>query len=205
MPAEVRAKLFEPFFTTKGVRGTGLGLAVVYGILERHGGTIAVASAPGEGTTFTLTFQVAPESAAPASASPPAAPSPPALRLLVVDDEPLVRQTLVTLLRATGHSASEAVDGPSALACLEQAAVDVVITDLGMPGMSGWELAGAIKARWPSLPILLLTGWQEQMPEDEGNRQFVDAILGKPVRLGDLVRALEEILARERSREESPG
>jgi CheY-like chemotaxis protein len=191
MPAEVRAKLFEPFFTTKGVKGTGLGLAVVYGIVERHRGTIAVASTPGQGTTFTLTFRRASETCPIAAAPAEAAPVAPALRLLVVDDEPLVRQTLVTLLQAVGHTVDEAPDGPTALARLQETPADVVLTDLGMPGMSGWELAGAIKRQYPHLPVLLLTGWQDQMPEDEANRQHVDAILGKPVRLG----VLREVLA----------
>jgi PAS domain S-box-containing protein len=193
MSPEVQSKIFEPFFTTKGVKGTGLGLAVVYGILKRHGGTIAVASAPGQGTTFTLTFQRAPE-ARPAPEAPAAPqPAPSVLHLLVVDDEPLVRQTLVMLLRAIGHSVSEAPDGPTALARLRQTPVDLVLTDLGMPGMSGWELAGAIKQQHPTLPILLLTGWQEQRPEDAANRQHVDAILGKPVRMETLREALAEL------------
>jgi PAS domain S-box-containing protein len=190
MSTDVQAKLFEPFFTTKGVKGTGLGLSVVYGIMERHGGTIAVASIPGQGTTFTLTFQRASETCPVAAPPAEAASDVPALRLLVVDDEPLVRQTLVTLLQAIGHIVDEAADGPTALARLQQAPADVVLTDLGMPGMSGWELAGAIKAQSPHRPVLLLTGWQDQMPEDAANRQHVDAILGKPVRL----EALREVL-----------
>jgi hypothetical protein len=139
----VQAKVFEPFFTTKGVRGTGLGLAVVYGILERHGGTIAVDSTLGRGTTFTLTFQRTPAAtqvSEPVASAAPVAP----LTLLVVDDEPLVRTTLATLLRTLRHTVLEAADGPGALALLGTETVDCVLTDLGMPDMNGWELARAV-------------------------------------------------------------
>ncbi len=193
MPPEVQEKLFEPFFTTKGVKGTGLGLAVAYGIMARHGGTITVASAPRQGTTFTLTFLRA-------SAAAPAAAPATALRvlqeplsLLVVDDEELVRKTFAMLLRTAGYSVVEAADGPSALAAFATTHVDVVLTDLGMPGMSGWELARRLKGQSPGLPVILLTGWQDQAPGDEADRRSVDAILGKPVRLAELSRVIQEI------------
>jgi PAS domain S-box-containing protein len=194
MPPEIQAKIFEPFFTTKGVQGTGLGLAVVYGIVERHGGTIAVASALGQGTTFALTFQRATEAeAAPA----PPAPAAPLLRsprrLLVVDDEPGVRQTLARLLRHASHQVVEAPDGPAALALLATTPVDLVITDLGMPEMNGWELARRIQAARPGLPVILLTGWQDQAPEEAGDRAAVDAILGKPVQLPALLQAIRDL------------
>jgi signal transduction histidine kinase/CheY-like chemotaxis protein len=193
MPPEVQEKLFEPFFTTKGVKGTGLGLAVVYGIMARHGGNITVTSAPRQGTTFTLAFlraSATPPTTAPAAALP-ALQTP--LSLLVVDDEDLVRQTLAMLLRTAGHSVVEAADGPNALAALVATPVDAVITDLGMPGMSGWELARRLKGQSPGLPVILLTGWQEQAPGDEADRRSVDAILGKPVRLDELSRVIQEI------------
>ena len=193
MPPEVQEKLFEPFFTTKGVKGTGLGLAVAYGIMARHGGTITVASAPRQGTTFTLTFLRA---SAGALADAPAAAFPvlqAPLSLLVVDDEDLVRQTLTTLLRTAGYSVVEAADGASALAALATTHVDVALTDLGMPGMSGWELARRLKGQSPGLPVILLTGWQDQAPGDEADRRSVDAILGKPVRLAELSRVIQEI------------
>jgi len=188
MPAEIQAKLFEPFFTTKGVQGSGLGLAVVYGIVERHGGTIRVASAPGKGTTFTLTFQSAAQASTPPATAPFAAAE--ACRFLMVDDESVVREALAALLRAVGHTVTEAADGPSALALLATTAVDVVCTDLGMPGMSGWEVARQVKARRPDLPVILLTGWSEQAVGNEPNRQWVDAVLGKPVRLAEFLATL---------------
>jgi CheY-like chemotaxis protein len=134
-----------------------------------------------------------------ASATVPAAPAAalPVLQiplsLLIVDDEDLVRQTLATLLRTAGYDVVEAPDGPSALAALATTPVDAVLTDLGMPGMSGWELARRLKEQSPGLPVILLTGWQEQAPGDEADRRSVDAIVGKPVRLGELSRVIQEI------------
>jgi signal transduction histidine kinase/ActR/RegA family two-component response regulator len=191
MPEDVRQKIFEPFFTTKGVKGTGLGLAVVYSILERHGGRVAVASAPGQGTTVTLTFQAAPAGLAAPAAAPSRRSAP--RRLLLIDDEPLVRTTLGSLLRAMGHTVSEAASGADGLATLAAHPVDCVLTDLGMPEMTGWDVARAVRARHPILPIVLLTGWGEQAPGDVAEIPLVDRVLGKPVRLEDLLDTIAEL------------
>jgi CheY-like chemotaxis protein len=114
----------------------------------------------------------------------------------VVDDEAGVRRTLARLLKLAGHTVLEAPDGPSALATLATAPVDLVITDLGMPEMSGWTLARRVKAAHPGLPVLLLTGWQDQAQGDEGDRAAVDAVFGKPVKLPELVRAIAALGAR---------
>jgi signal transduction histidine kinase/CheY-like chemotaxis protein len=196
MTAEVQAKVFEPFFTTKGVRGTGLGLAVVYGILERHGGAITVTSAVGQGTTLILTLQRAGTPVVPASPAPRAPSRPPARRLLVVDDEAGVRRTLARLLKLAGHQPVEASDGPHALEILAETPVDCVITDLGMPEMNGWELARCVRRAHPGLPILLLTGWQDQAPQAPGDQAAVDAVLGKPVQVGTLLAAIEAATGR---------
>jgi PAS domain S-box-containing protein len=187
MSDDVRQRIFEPFFTTKGVKGSGLGLSAVYGIMIRHGGQIIATSAPGHGTTFTLRFRAVPDAVPPYEAgnTVPRSPS----RLLVIDDEPFVRSTVAGLLRAAGHAVVEADSGAAGLKRLSEAAVDCVITDLGMPGMTGWEVAQAIKARTPQLPVLLLTGWADQAEKDAGS-SAVDGILHKPVRLNDLLRAI---------------
>ncbi|MCX5733138.1 MAG: GAF domain-containing protein [candidate division NC10 bacterium] len=191
MPEDVRQKIFEPFFTTKGVKGTGLGLAVVYSILERHGGRVAVASAPGQGTTVTLHFQAAVAGIAAPAAAPPLRSAP--RRLLLIDDEPLVRTTLGSLLRAMGHTVTEAASGADGLATLATHPVDCVLTDLGMPEMTGWDVARAVRARHPILPIVLLTGWGEQAPGDVAEMSLVDRVLGKPVRLEDLLDTIAEL------------
>ena len=192
MSEEVRKRIFDPFFTTKGKLGSGLGLSVVYGIMERHGGRIDVDSVPGGGATFTLRFRVAPAMAA----APSARQGGPmrARRLLLVDDDPTVRRTLANLLRTAGHEVIEADGGSEGLARLADSSVDLILTDLGMPGVSGWDVARASRERHPRLPVVLLTGWGDQ-PGMEGSRErrLVDRVLGKPIRLEDLQAVIAEL------------
>jgi signal transduction histidine kinase/CheY-like chemotaxis protein len=193
MAEAVRQRIFEPFFTTKGTKGTGLGLSVVYGIMERHHGSIQVQSAPGRGTTFTLRFQTAPTGRPAREAATPTRPSV-SRQILVIDDEPVVRRTIANLLRASGHTVTEAADGTEGLALLPETPVDVVISDLGMPELTGWDVARAVKARTPRLPVILLTGWGDQAVAEAGVEQrLVDRIVGKPCRLEDLLRAIKEV------------
>lgn len=190
MDEEVRRRVFDPFFTTKGVHGSGLGLSVVYGIMERHGGHIGVASVPGHGSIFTLRFQIAHEDAPRATprAAPPTAAG---RRILLVDDEPHVRATIAEMLRSAGHTVSEA-DGPVAgLARLAEHPMDLVLTDLGMPEMSGIEFAHAVKAKTPNVPVVLLTGWGNRRVTTDTMRGTVDAVLGKPVGLQELLRCVD--------------
>jgi PAS domain S-box-containing protein len=191
MTEAIRKKMFDPFFTTKGIQGSGLGLSVVYGIMERHGGRIEVTSAPGKGTTVTLLFAAADGSII-ASQAPTVNQHAPR-RVLVVDDEPTVRQTLADLLRAAGHTVIEAESGAAGLGALESSPVDLVLSDLGMPEMTGWDVARAIKATTPATPVILLTGWGDQLVGETGGREAVDRVLGKPVRLKDLLAAIAEL------------
>ena len=189
MTEEVRRRIFDPFFTTKGVMGTGLGLAVVYGIMERHGGKISVASTPGQGTAFTLRFRrVEPGPEAAAETEQPSAPG--RRRILLIDDEEPVRMTIANLLRAVGHTVIEADSGAQGLACLADGGVDLVITDLGMPAMTGWEVAQQVKATSPELPVLLLTGWGEHLSDAAPGKACVDRVLAKPIRLETLQGAI---------------
>lgn len=195
MPPEIQARVFEPFFTTKGVRGTGLGLASVYGIVERFGGRVAATSAVGQGTTFTLTFRRANDEA-PAGTHRQPTGFGFTRRVVVVDDEPAVRRTIAALLEAMGHAVTEAGDGAAALRIVAEATPDLVVTDLGMPEMNGWEVARAVKAARSTLPVVLLTGWQDTTPSTQAEREPVDRILGKPVRLDALQQAIAELTAR---------
>ena len=192
MPEEVRRHLFEPFFTTKGVRGTGLGLALVYGVLERHRGRIEVASSPGHGTTFTLRFPIAQDAPA-GTPEVDRALARPVLRLLLVDDEESVRTTMACLLRAVGHEVVDVGSGAEALTRLAEAPVDLVITDLGMPEMTGWEVAQRVKAAQPHLPVILLTGWGQQATSSAPGQECVDRVLAKPIRLEELQDAIAQV------------
>jgi CheY-like chemotaxis protein len=192
MSAEVQARVFEPFFTTKGDAGTGLGLAMVFGIVEQHGGRIEVRSAPGQGTTIAMTFPRADVSAA---AGPPAptVERPPAcaLSVLVVDDEPMITRAVARILKPAGHLVSVAASGEEALERLAEQTFDVVVSDMGMgAGMNGWELAEAVRGRWPSVRFLLATGWGAALDPVQARAKGVEAILAKPYRPSDLLEAL---------------
>ena len=199
MTTEVCRRIFDPFFTTKGVAGTGLGLSVVYGIMQRHGGGIDVASRPGQGTAFTLRFRVAAGAVeAPTRATEGRALRP--RRILLIDDDPTVRRTMADLLQEVGHTVVVAEGGAEGLAHLGQNRVDLVITDLGMPGMTGWEVARAVKLVTSHPPVVLLTGWGEHPARHSEHAGLVDRILGKPVRLDELLTTIRDLT---RSRDES--
>lgn len=159
--------------------------------MERHGGRIEVESTQGRGTTFTLRFQSSAAVDAPSKASG-VGEVVSVRRLLVIDDEDAVRETLVQLLLTSGHQVLEAPSGAVGLQILDQAPVDCVLTDLGMPEMVGWEVARRVKARRPDLPVVLLTGWGEQVAGGAGaeDDSVVDRIVGKPVRLDELLRVI---------------
>jgi CheY-like chemotaxis protein len=192
MTDEVQGRIFDPFFTTKGLHGTGLGLSVVYGIMERHGGRIDVTSAPGQGTTFRLRFRAARPDAA--EAEPRPAPTlAPSRRILLVDDDTPARRTLASLLRASGQEVFEAGSGARALGWLETTSLDLVLTDLGMPDVTGWDVARAAKARRPGLPVVLLTGWGDQVGMEAPPGVRVDRVLTKPVPRSTVLAVIAEL------------
>jgi signal transduction histidine kinase/CheY-like chemotaxis protein len=203
MPEDVRRRAFEPFFTTKGGRGTGLGLSMVYGIMERHGGSIEAGSTPGHGATFTLRFQTIPEHPPTAPARPPGRC--PSRRILVIDDDPRVRGTIAGLLRAAGHRITEAANGGEGLLRFTEEPAELVLTDLSMPEVTGWDVAAAVKARVPTCPVVLLTGWADRQTEEPAGPDLVDRILHKPVRLQELLQVIEEVTSlRERETSGAP-
>ncbi len=195
MRPEIQSRIFDPFFTTKGLQGTGLGLSVVYGIMERHHGRIDVASALGQGSTFTLQFRTAPAVPAPAPLAHAVAGR--QYRILLIDDDAPVRQSCAGLLRAVGHMVFEAQDGHAGLDLLASESVDCVLSDLGMPEMTGWEVARRVARDFPDLPVILLTGWGESIDGDRPDDAPIARILGKPVRLQELLRALDETVVEE--------
>ncbi|HEV7892277.1 MAG TPA: GAF domain-containing protein [Pyrinomonadaceae bacterium] len=181
MTEEVRARIFEPFFTTKGVHGTGLGLFVSYGIVERHGGQISASSRPGCGTTFKIDLPHVEE--APHASEHDPAPCKVALgrslSVLVVDDEEAVRWTLAEIVAALGHSVRTADGGRAALEALEAEEFDVVFTDLSMPEMDGWEVARAVRRRSPRTRIAVVTGYGRDAERTRGDAP-ADTVIGKP-------------------------
>jgi signal transduction histidine kinase len=194
MTEEVRKRCLEPFFSTKGEEGTGLGLARVYGILQRHEGTIDIQSEPGQGTTFTLRLPVQTEWEAEGDRPEAAASSPPQ-HVLVVEDQPEVRSSLVHLLAADGHIVEAANNGLEALEKFQKGTFDVVLTDRAMPEMSGDQLALAIKQLAPRQPILMVTGFGKIMEAGDERPEGVDLVLHKPLTLPELRQAMAQVSA----------
>ncbi len=190
MPPDVQAHIFEPFFTTKGERGSGLGLAQVFGIVQHHGGSISVDSAPHRGTSFRLSFPLPPAEPAP-TPSPPPPSLPHARRILAVEDEPALARLLTLLLTQHGHSVETALSAEQALARLAEGPYDVLLTDLGLGlGPSGWDLVAQARAGWPHLRLVLATGWGAHVDPAQVQAAGVAAVVPKPYRLADLLSAV---------------
>ena len=193
MSPDVRQRAFEPFFTTKGVKRTGLGLAVAYGTVHRHGGQIAVESGLGQGTTVTFWIPAAePERNVPDSTADAEAPG--GAAVLVIDDETDVRDLVADVLASHGHRITVAAGGREGLAHFDAGSYDLVLTDLGMPDLDGWEVARAVKASRPETPVLALTGWDDVANAESS--ALLDGILKKPFGLDELAAAVADALTR---------
>jgi len=199
MDEETRRRCLEPFFTTKGERGTGLGLAMVYGMVRRHSAELEIDSTLHQGTTMRITFAAA--HAAAAAAPPTVAPATTLrpLSVLLVDDDPLVLESLRATLGSDGHKVAAADGGQAGIDAFAEAQqrgekFDVVITDLGMPHIDGRRVAAAIKAASASTPVILLTGWGQRLVDDGDIPAHVDHVLNKPPKLRDLRAALAHVI-----------
>jgi PAS domain S-box-containing protein len=179
MTEEVRERIFEPFYTTKGMQGTGLGLAVSYGIIERHGGHISVESELGKGSTFDIDLPMVDgvdvEVTKPVKLADAAS-----LSILVIDDESFVRETLGDMLTILAHTVVLVESGREALRELELQHFDLVFTDLSMPEMDGWEVAREIRRRQPEVQIVLVTGYGKGTEPPPGEKNLIDGVIGKP-------------------------
>jgi PAS domain S-box-containing protein len=200
MDQETLRRAFEPFFTTKEIgQGTGLGLSVVHGIVSQSGGQIQVESAPGAGTTFILRFPVV--GPAPAQAGPPEAADAPRADavVLIVEDDEVVRRMTARALTEAGFTTLEAEDGVSALEMIAtRDRLDLVVTDLGMPRMDGYELARRIRAERPGVPVLLISGYVQEDLEGHGAEGW--PLLRKPFPPEELVRRAAELVGGGRPR-----
>jgi len=194
MPLEVREKVFDPFFTTKGPQGTGLGLSMTYGIISRHGGSIAVESEPGQGSTFRLSLpRGADVQPVPAPVVASSAPPVRALRCLVVDDEPAVRAVIADILESAGHAVEQLGDGGEAIARFAAEPFDLVVTDLAMPRVSGWQVARAVKQVAPEVPVFLVSGFGVELTAEERRAHGVDLVLVKPLQIEEILDAVAEV------------
>jgi CheY-like chemotaxis protein len=203
MTEEVRQRCLEPFFSTKGEHGSGFGLALVYGILQRHEGTIDVESELGAGATFRIRLPIQTEhapdtelrSAGQAATGQRSGVKPPSrsLHVLVVEDEPMIRQMLTTYLTSYGHTTEIATNGTEGLEKFQASQFDVVVTDRAMPEMGGDQLAAAIKEIMPKVPVIMLTGFGDLMNAVDEKPAGVDMILSKPVGLTEFRAALEKV------------
>jgi signal transduction histidine kinase/CheY-like chemotaxis protein len=215
MSQEVRSRIFDPFFTTKGKAGMGLGLAVSFGIVRRHEGTIEVDSEVGRGSTFKIRLPAAaaihdsparvPDLKTEEASTSSAASTEPAVaeqaNILVVDDEPCVRDLLKDILESEGCRVYLAAGGREALALFDARPFDGVFTDVGMPGMSGWELAHAIRQK-SKIPIAVITGWGEAVGSEDQKNAGVDWVITKPFE-ADRIAALAGEIVRNRQAAQS--
>jgi signal transduction histidine kinase/ActR/RegA family two-component response regulator len=197
MDEATRKQCLEPFFSTKGHRGTGLGLAMVYGVVERHEGRIEIESEPGKGTTMRLVFPVRRIQTSPENGNS-RDEKVKSLHILCIDDEPLLRELVREMLKQDGHRV-ETTDGAQAGIGAFRAArnrgepFDLVVTDLGMPYLDGRGVAKILKTESPETPVVILTGWGVFMKENASMPSGVDGILSKPPRLDEFRRMFRRL------------
>jgi signal transduction histidine kinase/ActR/RegA family two-component response regulator len=200
MDEDTRRRCLEPFYTTKGERGTGLGLAMVYGMVQRHSADLEIESAVGRGSTLRLKFPAHTASLITSERYSRTAPMSRPLRILLVDDDPVLIKSLQDTLQEDGHTVTATHGGQSGidtfaarLAGTER--FDIVITDLGMPHVDGRKVASSIKSLSSITPVILLTGWGQRLIAANDIPEHVDRVLSKPPRLTELRAALAELLS----------
>lgn len=194
MSAEVQKRTFDPFFTTKGRQGNGLGLSICYGIISRHRGKIILESREGEGSTFTIRLPMnLPGSEGPLPHPVEVGVTP--ARILVIDDDKVMRAVLTDILIQSGCRVDEAGGGKEGLELFSSEEYDIVLSDLGMEGMSGWEVARMIKERSPLTPVALITGWGTQLDEEKTRIRGVDFVVSKPFRIEELKELVNRAMA----------
>ncbi|MGE5721013.1 MAG: ATP-binding protein, partial [Sphingomonadales bacterium] len=192
MPQEVIDRAFEPFFTTKPVgKGTGLGLSQIHGFAAQTGGRAEIESKPGEGTTVRLVLPRTRKALAAEGAKAASAALPPSLRVLLVEDNAQVQQFASDLLEELGCAVTAAADAAEALRILESEKIDLLFSDVVMPGMSGIALATTVRERFPAMPIVLATGYSAEMAGDTG-RAF--PVVAKPYGAQSVSAAIRDVL-----------
>jgi PAS domain S-box-containing protein len=193
MDEDTRRRCLEPFFTTKGTRGTGLGLAMVYGVAQRHGASLEIESEPGKGTLVRMTFAIAPAASSTTSTLQRQSAGP--MRILIIDDDPLLLKSLRDTLEVDGHDVTTANGGQAGIEAFVESHAEgrpypVVITDLGMPHVDGRKVASTVKASVPATLVIMLTGWGRRLVAEGDVPSGVDLVLSKPPKLLELRAAL---------------
>jgi signal transduction histidine kinase/ActR/RegA family two-component response regulator len=207
MSPEVRSRVFDPFFTTKGVEGMGLGLSVSYGVIRRHGGTIRVETEVGRGSTFRVVLPLvgcaalSSDGEGDANASETPSRKRGTTRILVVDDEEPVRELLCDILEDEGVEVTLAANGAEALARFEPGRFDAVLTDIGMPGMNGWELLRQVSERDRQVALAVITGWGELVSTHEEKAARIEWVLTKPFSMSQICEIAQELTRRKHARE----
>jgi PAS domain S-box-containing protein len=191
IPESLRGRIFDPFFTTKGVQSTGLGMSVSYGIINRHRGTITIDSAEGKGTTFIIHLPIA-EIALEEEKGKQIQVEQRKARILVIEDEEQVRNLLSAILTKGGHQVEIATDGSQGIEIFREKEFDLVFTDLGMPGISGWQVAEKIKSINGNVPVTLITGWNVELEQSELKEKGVDLVIQKPFDIEQVLTLVQE-------------
>ncbi len=199
MDEETQNKIFDPFFTTKGARGTGLGMSVSYGIVQRHRGSFTLVSQKGVGTRIQVdfpTYDARADFAEPSDERRATDSDKPQMgvRILVIDDDIAVRDVLADILRTGDHHVVAAATGQEGIELFKGSEFDIVFTDLGMPGMDGWQVAHGIKSINPDTPVGLITGWGSTIDDQQLKDRGVDLIVAKPFRFNQVLEIVAEAI-----------
>jgi PAS domain S-box-containing protein len=195
IPEKIRERIFDPFFTTKDVKSTGLGLSVSYGIINRHHGTIAVDSVEGKGTAFTVKLPITKKTVerdVKEEKSLTAKTEKKKARILVIEDEEDIRQLLRDILTNVGHEVEIAADGSEGIKIFEKKEFDLVFTDLGMPGMSGWQVAEKVKNINGKVPVALITGWNVKLEMSDMEDSGISLVIHKPFKMEQVLNLVQE-------------
>jgi PAS domain S-box-containing protein len=192
IPKDIKDKIFDPFFTTKGVQSTGLGMSASYGIINRHRGTITVDSVEGQGTTFSIKFP-RPEKVI-KEKKKPIANEQNGTSILVVEDEEGVRTILKDILEDGGYKVEVAPNGKKGIKLFQEKKFNLVLTDLGMPGMSGWQVAEEIKKINGKTKVALVTGWEVDLNNNELKKCGVDLVINKPFQMNQILGSVKEMM-----------
>ncbi len=191
IPKEIQDRIFDPFFTTKGVQSTGLGMSASYGIINRHRGTITVDSIEGQGTTFTIKLPI---SGVNVEKEKPISRKKSRAKILVIEDEAGVRELLKDILMEGEHEVEIAPNGKKGIELFQKKKFDLVFTDLGMPGISGWQVAEEIKKLNGKTKVVLVTGWEVQLKDDELKKCGVDLVINKPFQMKQILGLVGEMM-----------